>query len=380
MSGWVVLLVVLVASAAAAALVTDLRTLPRRADTLTKQVRVAVVVPARDEERSLPTLLESLHAQSVAVSDVVVVDDDSSDGTATVARAAGARVVSASPPPAGWTGKAWACHTGAGEACGDLLLFLDADTTLAPDALARLLQAHEAHGGLVSVQPHHDVVRPHEQLSAYFNLVSVMASSAFGPLGGRRSMAFGPCLLTSREDYRSAGGHQAVRGEVLDDASLAEAYHRAGLPVWCAIGAADVRMRSYPDGLGQLVAGWTKNIASGASSAGRVASLTTVGWISVHHVVAVGTVTALVDRLVGRPSTVGLAVWGLAWLVTSWQLRTLLRRIGSFAWWTWALFPVTLVTFDLVFARSAVLTAVRRTVSWRGRDVPVERRSAGEVG
>ena len=51
------------------------------------------------------------------------------------------------------------------------------------------------------------------------------------------------------------------------------------------------------------------------------------------------------------------------------QLRWVLRRTGSFRWWAWGLFPVALLAFDLVFARSLALTLVRRSVSWRGRDV-----------
>ena len=60
------------------------------------------------------------------------------------------------------------------------------------------------------------------------------------------------------------------------------------------------------------------------------------------------------------------------------QLRSILHRIGSFRWWTWMLFPVCLLAFDVVFARSAALTAVRRSVRWRGRDVDL--RSSEGVG
>jgi hypothetical protein len=53
------------------------------------------------------------------------------------------------------------------------------------------------------------------------------------------------------------------------------------------------------------------------------------------------------------------------------QLRWLLRRTGSFRWWTWALFPLPLLAFDVIFARSALRTLVRRSVRWRGRDIRV---------
>lgn len=370
MADLVVAALLLVGLAAASRLVRDLRTLPRSGPRLAESATVSVVVPARDEAATLPALLGSL--RQLAVREVVVVDDDSRDATASVARAGGATVLPAGEPPAGWTGKAWACHVGAGATTGDLLLFLDADTTLTPDALAGLLAVHDGYPGLVSVQPFHAVVRPYEQLSSYFNAVSILASGAFRRRPHGRPMAFGPCLLTSRAAYERAGGHAAVRREVLDDVRLAEAYHRAGLPVRCAVGGRSVRMRSYPGGLRQLAAGWTKNFASGASAAAPAPALGTVAWISAHHAVAVGTALAVAGLLTGRDLAAAHghpALWAGAWVLVAWQLRSLLRRLGAFRWWTWALFPLPLLAFDLVFARSLVRTVVRRSVRWRGREV-----------
>lgn len=369
-----VLFVLLLAAAAVPLwLLRDLRALPD-APRAGAARTVSVVVPARDEERTLPALLASLDGSPVA--EVVVVDDDSSDDTSGVAVAAGVRVVvAARVRPNGWTGKAWACHTGADATTGDLLLFLDADTVLSPGAIDGLRQLHEAHGGLISVQPHHQVVRPYEQLSAYFNAVALLASAAFTGRRTTRPMAFGPCLITSRADYERAGGHLAVRGEILDDVRLARAYDRAGLPVTSFVGGGMLWMRSYPGGLAQLVSGWTKNIASGASAASPIASLATVLWICAHHVVAVGALTAVVSTASGRAGW-SPALWALGWVVASLQLRSVLRAAGTFRWWTWTLFPLPLLAFDLVFARSTLLTVVRRSVRWRGRPVDLRRDGA----
>jgi 4,4'-diaponeurosporenoate glycosyltransferase len=317
------------------------------------------------------------------VADIVVVDDDSQDATAYVARSAGADVLPAGPPPPGWTGKAWACHVGARAAGGDRLLFLDADTVLAPDALSGLLELHDRHRGLVSVQPFHAVERPYEQFSSYFNVVSLLASAAFARRPGARPMAFGPCLLTSRADYERVGGHAAVRGEILDDVQLAAAYHRAGLPVRCAVGGQSIRMRSYPGGIRNLADGWTKNFASGATAAAPGPALATVLWVSAHHAVAVGAGLALAEAVTGRRVALSYGhpvLWACAWAGVAWQLRSVLRRIGSFRWWTWAVFPAPLLAFDVLFARSAALTAVRRSVRWRGREVDLRARPAVEEG
>jgi 4,4'-diaponeurosporenoate glycosyltransferase len=362
-------------------LLQDLRTVPCGGRHRDEAASVSVVIPARDEGATLPTVLDSLRHLAVGVCDVVVVDDDSQDATASVARSAGVVVLPAPAPPPGWTGKAWACHLGARASGGDLLLFLDADTVLADDALDGLLELHARHGGLVSVQPFHRVVRPYEQLSSYFNVVSLLASDAFTPHPSKPPMAFGPCLLTSRADYESAGGHAAVRGDILDDARLAAAYDRAGLTVRCAVGGQSIQMRSYPGGVRQLADGWTKNIASGASAAAPRASLGTGLWVSVHHAVAVGAALAVPALVTGQGDPLALghaALLAIAWVAVAWQLRSVLRRIGSFRWWTWVLFPAPLLAFDLLFARSAVRTVVHRSVRWRGREVDLHRGWTGD--
>jgi 4,4'-diaponeurosporenoate glycosyltransferase len=68
----------------------------------------------------------------------------------------------------------------------------------------------------------------------------------------------------------------------------------------------------------------------------------------------------------------------VAYVAVALQLRWVLRRAGSFRWWAWALFPVPLLAFDLVFARSLALTVVRRSVTWRGRDVSLTGSRSGE--
>lgn len=381
MTDVVLVVAVMVVAAGAHWLLRDLRTVPYGGAHRHEAISVSVIIPARDEEATLPALLDSLRHLTIDVSEIVVVDDDSQDATATVARTGGAHVLPAGPPPPGWTGKAWACHVGARATTGDLLLFLDADTVLAPDALGGLIELHHRHGGLVSVQPFHRVIQPYEQLSSYFNVVSLLASGAFARRPARQPMAFGPCLLTSRADYERTGGHAAVRGEILDDVQLAGVYHRAGLPVRCAVGGRSIRMRSYPGGIRQLAAGWTKNFAAGASAADPTAALATVLWVSAHHAVAIGAALSLLEAVTGWGGSLTHGhpvLWAVAWVGIAWQLRSILRRIGSFRWWTWALFPVPLLAFDVLFARSVALTAVRRSVRWRGREVDLRRRGSTE--
>src|SRR4051812_41125843 len=118
MTDLVIVLVLLVAAAGARWLLGNLRTVPTSARS--EPASISVVIPARNEEATVVTLLASLRECGAELCDIVVVDDGSEDATVSVARAGGARVVPAGAPPPGWTGKAWACHVGAYATSGRL--------------------------------------------------------------------------------------------------------------------------------------------------------------------------------------------------------------------------------------------------------------------
>lgn len=99
---------------------------------------ISVVLPARNEAAALPGILTRIRS-TVPSAEVIVVDDGSSDATADVARAAGARVISHPVP----MGNGAAVKTGARAARGDTIVFLDADGQHPPEAIPRLLEVLE---------------------------------------------------------------------------------------------------------------------------------------------------------------------------------------------------------------------------------------------
>jgi 4,4'-diaponeurosporenoate glycosyltransferase len=329
---------------------------------------LAVVIPARNEEANLPALLDDLAAQELAPSQVVVVDDSSTDRTADVAIAHGATVVAAPPLPSGWTGKAWSCQTGAAATQSERIVFLDADVRLRPPALGALVAVHDRFGGLVSVAPHHEMRRTYERLSVPFNIVSFMGVGAAMPgRRGRSEGVFGPCLVTSRADYEQVGGHASVRASVVDDLALARRYEEHGLDTRTYAGRGSVSYRMYPNGLRQLVEGWSKNMASGARFVSALRSLLIALWVTALCVTVQLVVSAMLGA--GRP-TVDLAVaaygaFGVQWFV-------LARRLTNAGAFTAIVFPATTVFFVAMFLRSAWCTFVRRRVRWRGRAIDLD--------
>ena len=331
--------------------------------------RISVIVPARNEQCSLPRLLGSLAHSNAPVHELIVVDDGSTDDTPRIAADHGATVVSPGEPPSGWAGKPWACQRGADRATGDVLVFLDADTWLEPDALGLLSEAQHAAGGLLSVQPHHRPGTLVEELSLLFNLVAVMGPGEFAPHGrsSRARVAFGPCVVCTADDYRRAGGHAAAPGAVVEDIELARSFAAADLPVSCRLGGDLVAYRMYPEGFGAIVRGWSKNIAAGAAASRPLALAASVLWIAALAAGAVRVAAGLSEWVSGG----GGPWWSVAvYFALVVHLGWLAARVGRFRPTTVLLYPVPLVFFFGVFARSAVLTTTRRPVRWSGRDVP----------
>lgn len=331
-----------------------------------------VLIPARDEAASLPRLLASLATQTRPADTVLVVDDDSGDGTGALARAAGVEVLTSTGPPPGWSGKCAALHRGQAAVGDGLLVLLDADVVLAPDALARLAGAHAAMGGrgIVSAEPWHDAGRRRERLSAVANLVALMGSGAFGP--GRRRvrrrarMAFGPCLVIDRATYEAAGGHAHpdVRSKITEDLALARRVRALGLPVTAFAGRQVVAFRMYPEGVRQAWDGWTKVLATGAAAGPALAVAGAAAWVSGGCVAAAGGARAVGAMARGRRPERADAAAYLAWAA---QVAVLGRRAGRFGLATGAAFPAPMAFFVGASARSAVRIGLGRELAWRGR-------------
>ncbi len=244
-------------------------------------MELSVIVPARNEEANLGACLESLLAQEErtfalgAEWELIVVEDDSADGTRGIAEALalkhpGMRVLSAPPlsdPAAAdaLTGKNNACWAGAQAAHGRSLLFTDADTLHEPGDLRRALHEAERHGvALLSYSPRqilHGFAQHTVMPLIFSELASVYPPAKVNDADDRTAAANGQFLLIERGVYFAAGGHRALGRAVLEDVELAARVKRAKNSIRLRYAPEAVSTRMYR-GFGDLVEGWTKNLAA----------------------------------------------------------------------------------------------------------------------
>jgi len=337
---------------------------------------IAAIIPARNEADNLPRLLQTLRRQTTQPHHTVVVDDRSSDNTDDVARDCGATVVRGVTPDPGWIGKSWACAQGVHATDSDLLLFLDADVTLSSNAIAALVMVHSRMGGLVTVQPHHHVERPYEQLAAWCNAIVLLSvppqltPSSVLPAGRVGRGAFGPCLICSRADYTRSGGHHVVAREPLEHHALSEHFLRASLPVHNYRGGRMVQFRMYPHGFADLWTGFSKTMASGAGHTSAARLIPTVLWVSGALTSFFWLLQTLLSgsQALGTPRTLlTTALAAVLYIANVAVSAVAIRRAGQFNQWTAALYPVTCLFFVGVFIRSLLHKTGRLPLLWKGR-------------
>jgi len=324
---------------------------------------VSVIIPARNEADSLPVLLTSLRNGDIVPGEIIVVVDQCDDGTREAAKQEGVTIIDSEPLPEGWVGKPWACYQGARLAKGDILIFLDADTRLEKGGLRDIVDTYLETDGIVSIQPYHKTRRLYEQLSVFFNVIMMGAMGPFTVMGSRiRPIGlFGPCVVTRKTHYFESGGHTVVKGDVVEDLALGESLKKQNLPIHCYGGQDTISFRMYPNGIRELVDGWSKGFATGASMARIPLLVATIAWIGSGisaTVFAIGAIWSM--------QSTAILWWTLAYLAYAFQVRWMAFRVGTFKFYTALLFPVSLLFFVGIFFRSAFLIFIKRSVRWKG--------------
>jgi len=321
---------------------------------------ISIIIPARNEEKNLDNLFNSLNNQKIKVKEIILVDDGSTDKTPDIGRKYNAKVISLKSLPKGWVGKSWACYNGAKASTGDYFLFLDADTKLKNNGIENILSCLKIYNGVISIQPYHRIKKLYEKLSLFFNIILIAGMGSFTPFQTRINPigAFDPCLLCKREDYYKIDGHKSIKGKVMEDIEIGKKFIKAKIPVFCLGDKGTIDFRMYPGGFKEMVEGWSKSFGTGAKSTSMPVLIMVIAWI----VGAIFPLNLLADGLSPFiPNIILVAV--IIYLAFIAQIYWMSYRIGSFSIWASVFYPVLLAFFVIVFSYSLILTIFRKRVT-----------------
>ncbi|WP_045745954.1 glycosyltransferase [Actinoplanes rectilineatus] len=370
MTPWLLLVPLLLLTAHTAINALLLRRPPRNA---TCDEHVAVLLPLRNEADRLAPCLTSLLAQrGVPNLTIHVLDDNSTDDTAGLVRAIDAahggdriHLSTGTAPPPGWLGKPHACRQLAAHARdAGVLVFVDADVVLEPDAIAGAVATlRESRVTLLSAYPKISgtgrLAQPLLQWSwLTFLPLRLMERSRRPSLAA----AGGQWLIVDSAGYHRAGGHEAVRDDILEDIGLARAVKRSGGRIALADGSRLATCQMYTS-WPELVSGYSKSLWASFGSATGAAAVVVVLLLGYALPLAAIPVTLVVDAGGSGPLVATaaylLGVTGRMISAAATGGRVLPDSLAH---------PISITLFAWLTARSFHMRRHGR-LSWRGRQL-----------
>lgn len=228
---------------------------------------ISIVIPARNEAKRLAPAIDAIIA-APDVTEVIVVDDGSTDETAAVAEAAGARVIRVDALLHGERLAGPTRRQGVEAASGEWVLVLDADTR-ARSTLPRALvaRARADRLALLTIAGRFESATPWAQWLHASMLTTLVYR--FGPPGGSALLANGQCMIVRREEFLGWGGFAPVAGSVVEDVALARWLSDTGRSVGFLDGGSLLAVEPYPT-FAATWAGWSRSLGlPGADSRRR---------------------------------------------------------------------------------------------------------------
>ena len=341
--------------------------------------RVAIIVPARNEENAITQALQQLLALDYGNYQVLAVDDRSTDRTGEImdeveiASPDKLKVVHVHELPPGWLGKTHAMWTAAYQAGEpDWLLFTDADVMFRKDALRRAIAYAEAErADHLIVFPRIIMKRSSEKMMiAFFQLLFVFGHRPWKVADPKAKdhMGVGAFNLVRRSAYESVGTYEALRFEVVDDMKLGKVIKNAGFRQRVVFGDDLIEVR-WARGARGVVSNLTKNFFAVMSFQTWRALLACAGMAILNLLPFVAVLFA--------PGW-SRVPYGVA-LAAMFFLYAGIWRQGEIHPWYFFLHPVSTTLFIYTMLRSTFLTLWNGGVEWRGTKYPLEELRKGLI-
>lgn len=256
---------------------------------------VSVLIPARNEEKNIGTLLAALKRQDYRNIEILVYDDQSADGTADLVKRAALDDprIKYLPPvglPEGWLGKNHACHVLSQKADGAFFLFMDADVSISGNIIGEsLVTVKENHLGLLTFFPV-QVMKTFSERITVPNMNYILLSLLPLVLVERTrkpslAAANGQFMFFNAAIYRKYKPHEKLRKYHVEDIRSARYLKENGVKVSCRAAGMNLSCRMYT-GFKDAVDGFSRSIISFFGNSFLLAILfwlfTTFGMIMVY--------------------------------------------------------------------------------------------------
>lgn len=230
---------------------------------------VSILIPARNEEKNIEKVIESVKKQNYPNYELIILNDNSVDNTFSVAMNVistykNARIINGTELPKDWLGKNWACKQLADESRGEILIFTDADNFFDKNAISKTVNIIKRFNlDMFSVFPQQittsfweKLIIPIIDLIIYSGLILrttlLIPSSAFAAANGQ-------WIAVRRKSYFEIGGHQSVKNHIVEDVALSRVFKQNKMRILTGAGTDAVFGKMYSS-FNEIWQGLSKNV------------------------------------------------------------------------------------------------------------------------
>jgi glycosyltransferase involved in cell wall biosynthesis len=323
---------------------------------------VSILIPVRNEEQNILTLLQSIHEQDYQNYEVIILDDDSTDRTFDICakfaqKHTNFRIIKGDTLPRDWLGKNYACYQLAAQARGSYLLFIDADEQmnigLINSAIHRMHanklsllslfanQQMETLGELLVVPLMHYILLNLLPLRLIYLVKNYTVAAASGQF-----------MLFNADDYRKNQWHEQVKHKVVEDVEIMRLVKAAPYNGEALLANGMVSCRMY-SGYREAIDGFSKNFLAAFNY--------NIIWFLIYIVLIIGG-----PMIVMMTLNFSLALFMIGLIVLTRVMVSL--SAGQNAWYNLILHPAQMLSLTLV-AFLAIQRHLTKTMTWKGRKI-----------
>ncbi len=253
---------------------------------------VSVLIPARNEEKNIAALIDSIINLEYKNIEVLVFDDQSTDNTADIVTGYSKtdpriRLIRSDGLPGGWLGKNFACHSLAKEAKGDFFLFVDADVRLEKKIITDAVGMCDKNElGLLSIFPRQILLTVGEKITVpvmNYILLSLLPLIfvRYSPFRSH-SAANGQFMFFRAGDYNRETPHRTFKNAPVEDIKIAGHFKKERINIACLASDKRVSCHMYSN-YTEALNGFAKNVfmffGGHVSLAVLFWTLTTLGFV-----------------------------------------------------------------------------------------------------
>ncbi len=324
--------------------------------------RVSIVVPARNEADHIDQCLSALQNQDYPNLEILLVNDRSTDRTGEVMKKYAEitkdwKYIEIKSLPDGWLGKNHALEQGGQQATGEYIIFTDGDVVYQPNTITKTMQSVITHNldhlVLSANLKAKDPLLIAMQALFTTGMVSLLKLHQLGK-SPNRYIGAGVYNLVKTSLYRSIGGHQSIRLEVIDDLMLGKIMVQAGGKPGFMDGRDLISVEWYSNWK-QMILGLEKNgFASVRYSLPRL-----LAFMSVTYGIYLFPYFGIF--LFYSPLNY---IFAASLLISHAVMAEVSRRTGHAIWVTFLL-PIAAVLIGFAFLRSALIAIRKGSITWR---------------